>query len=216
MILEVDNSIVNITEENKKLELYTDTFNDFSFAELKDELEENRIFSSITPKHLQDKIIGPRIISAYKKPETEKGRTGGYNILLMGYASSPFRDFETYLRTFVGLDEDVIRLLLKQKISNFNTYEIPPGMHSIKDISEVVYTMGDQEETLKIEYDDRRMKTKIISTPFRWNFWSVKIYSKVFYNTKLSITPDWFYTPTDAIHVDSPGVYMSGKFKYNE
>ena len=38
--LEVYNSIFNITKENNKFELYTDTFDEYSFEELKDEVEE--------------------------------------------------------------------------------------------------------------------------------------------------------------------------------
>ena len=32
----------------------------------------------------------------------------------MGYARSPFSDFESYLRIVIGLHEDDIRLILKQ------------------------------------------------------------------------------------------------------
>ena len=67
--LEIHNSTFNITEENNKFELYTDLVDEFSFTELKDELEEILDISNITPQHLQDKIIGPRIIKAYKKLE---------------------------------------------------------------------------------------------------------------------------------------------------
>ena len=35
-------------------------------------------------------------------------------MLLMGYARSPFRDFESYLAIVIGLDEDDIQLILKQ------------------------------------------------------------------------------------------------------
>ena len=42
----------------------------------------------------------------------------------MGYARSLFRDFESYLRIVVGLDEDDIRLTLKQYNANFVTYEL--------------------------------------------------------------------------------------------
>ena len=64
-----------ITEENNKVGLYTDNFDDFSFAEIKDEREEFLDSSNITCKHLQDKVKGPSIISAYNKLETEKRRT---------------------------------------------------------------------------------------------------------------------------------------------
>ena len=72
-------------------------------------------------------------------------------MLLMGYARSPFRDFESYLRILVGLNEDDIQLILKQYNADFATFEILPGFNSIEDISEVVHTRGDHEGTLKIE-----------------------------------------------------------------
>ena len=69
--LEVYNSIFNITEENN-FELYTDIFDEFSFEELKDELEEILNVSNFTPEHLQDNIIGQRTISACKKTRNRK------------------------------------------------------------------------------------------------------------------------------------------------
>ena len=95
--LEVYNSIFILTEHNNKFELHTDTFDEFSFLELKDELEEMLNIPNITDEQLQVETIGPRIISTYRKLETEKRQTDGYNILLMGFARSPFRDFESYL-----------------------------------------------------------------------------------------------------------------------
>ena len=76
---------------------------------MKDELEETLDISNSTPGHLQDKIMVPRIFSAYTKLEAERRRTDGYYMLIMGYARSPFRDFETYVRIVVGLDEDDLR-----------------------------------------------------------------------------------------------------------
>ena len=60
--LEVYNSIFNITEENNKFELYRDTSAKFGFLELKDELEDILNIPHITAEHLQDELIGPRII----------------------------------------------------------------------------------------------------------------------------------------------------------
>ena len=85
-----------------------------SFNELKDELGEILDISNITSEHLQGQGRGPRIILAYKKLETEKRQTDGYFMLLTGYARYSFRDFESYLRIEVGLDEDDIQLILKQ------------------------------------------------------------------------------------------------------
>ena len=101
--LEVYNSICNITHENKEFELYTDTFDEFSIEDLKDELEQILNISKITNEHLQDKTLGPHINSTYRKLETEKRLTNGYYMLLMGYARSPFRDFESYHRIVVGI-----------------------------------------------------------------------------------------------------------------
>ena len=50
---EVYNSVFNIKEENNKFELYTEKFDEFSFEDIKVELEESLSFSDITPTHLQ-------------------------------------------------------------------------------------------------------------------------------------------------------------------
>ena len=80
----------------------------------------------------------------------------------MGYARSPFPNFDAYFRIVVGLDEEDIELLLKHYISDFVTCELAPGIYSIKDFSEAVYTIGDPEATLQIEYDGISMKTKVL------------------------------------------------------
>ena len=124
------------------------------------ELKEVVNISKISHKNLQDEILGPLIVSVYKKLETEKRQTDGFYMLLLGYARSPFRDLESCLRIVLGLVEDDIQLVLKQYISNFATYKIKPGFFSVEGISEVVFTMGGHEGTLKSEYDDISVKTK--------------------------------------------------------
>ena len=69
----------------------------------------------------------------------------------MGYARSPFRDFESFLRFLLGWDEDDIQIHLKHNNSNFVTYELLAVIHTIKHISEAVYTMSVHEGTLQIE-----------------------------------------------------------------
>ena len=81
--LEVNNSIFNITEENNKFELYTDTFDEFSFKDLKDALEEIPNVSNISPKDLGVKSIGPRDINADKKLYIKKVSTDGYYFFKM-------------------------------------------------------------------------------------------------------------------------------------
>ena len=66
----------------------------------------------------------------------------------MGYAQSPFRDFESYLRIVVGLNEDDIQLILKQYNEKFITYDLSPGIYTIKDFVKAVYIQGDHEGTL--------------------------------------------------------------------
>ena len=88
--LEVYNYIFNITKENNNFELYTDTFDEFLFEELKDELEEILNIQNITDADLEDETTGPRIIKAHSKLRSDKSSHDGYNILLMGYARSPF------------------------------------------------------------------------------------------------------------------------------
>ena len=70
--LEVYNSIFNITEENNIFELYRDTSDKFGFLELKDELEEILNISQITSEHLDDEVLGPRIIDEFIKLSNEK------------------------------------------------------------------------------------------------------------------------------------------------
>ena len=88
--LEVYNSIFNITEENNNFELYRDTSAKFGFLELKDELEEILDISHITNKHLDDAILGPRIIDEFIKLSNEKKNSDGYMILLFGYSAYQF------------------------------------------------------------------------------------------------------------------------------
>ena len=99
----------------------------------------------------------------------------------MGYARSPCRDFEYYLRIFVGLDEENVQLILKQYKSYFITYELSPGIHSIKNVSKVIYTMGDHEGTLEIEYEDNSMKTKLFFTRFGLIFGTLRFDEKYFF-----------------------------------
>ena len=180
MSLEVYISFFNIPEENNPIEIYTHTFEEFSPDELKDEIEEVLSLSDITPHHLQHGKIGPGIIEAYKKLRSKKSSTDGYTILLMGYARSPFRDFQSYYRIVVGLDEDDIQLISKRNESFLISYEISPDFQTNKDISEAVYSKGDKEGTLQIQNDDISMKTKPIVTRFGSTFGTLRFDEKSF------------------------------------
>ena len=76
--MEVNNSIFIISEENNKFELYKDSFDKFSFEELKGEVEEIRNYPNIIDDLLEDETIGRRIIKTYWKFRSEKSSTDGY------------------------------------------------------------------------------------------------------------------------------------------
>ena len=205
--LEVYNSIFNITKENNKFELYTDTFDEFSFEELNDEIEEILNIPEITDNHLEDESLGPPKAETFSKLRLDKTSHDGYIILLMGYARSPFRDFESYLRIFVGLEEDNIRLILKQYNEKFVTYELDPGNYTIVDLKKAVYPLGDHEGTLQIEYDDLNKKVKLILTRFGETFGTLRFDEKGFLHTLFGFNPYWDYKPTN--------VYTSNKIILN-
>ena len=115
--------------------------------------------------------------------------TDGYYMFLLGYTRSRFRDLESYLRIVVGLDEDDICLTLKRNISTFVTYEISPGIYTIEDISAAVYPLADHEGTLRVDYDDITMKTKLILTRFVGTFGTLRIDKKSFLITFLGFEP---------------------------
>ena len=213
--LEVYNSLFNITKENNKFELYTDNFDEFSFHELQDEFAEILNIPNITDAHLEDKATADRIAETYWKLRSDKSTDDGYIILLLGYARSPFRDFESYLRIAVGLEEDNIRLISKQYNEKFITYELDPGNYTIEDLQKAAYPLGDHEGTLQIEYDDLNKKVKLILTRFGSTFGTLKFDGKSFFHTLLGFDPYWDYKPTNPIHADSPGVYTNDKVILN-
>ena len=213
--LEVYNSIFNITKENNKFELYTDTFDEFSLHELQDEVAEILNIPTITDDHLDDKATADRIAETYWKLRSDKSSHDGYIILLMGYARSPFRDFESYLRIANGLEEDNIRLILKQYNEKFIIHILDPGNYTNEDLQKAVYPLGDHEGTLQIEYDDLNKKVKLILTRFGSTFGTLRFAEHSFFHTLLGFDPYWDYKPTNAIHADSPGVYTNDKHILN-
>ena len=90
--IEVYSFFFHITEENNKIELFTKNYDEFSFEELKEELEEIFSISDVTPHHIKHEKTGPRIIEAYKKFRSDKSSTDGYLNFLLGYARSLLRD----------------------------------------------------------------------------------------------------------------------------
>ena len=130
----------------------------------------------------------------------------------MGNARSLFRDFENHLRIVVGLDEDCIRLILKQYNEKFITFELSTSIYRIKDIAKAVYTKGDHEGTLQFEFDDISLKTKLVLTRSVTTIGTLKLDEHSFFNSLLGFTTYLDYKPTNAIHAVSSGVYTSDSF----
>ena len=128
-------------------------------------------------------------------------------MILLAYAKSPIRDFETYLRIVVRLDEEDIQLILEEYISHFITYELPPGIYSIQDILDTIHTFSGHMETIQIEYDDISMKSRIILKCIDQQemlaLGTLRFDKRSFFHTLLGFIPYWDYK--------SPGVYTSDK-----
>ena len=205
--LEVYNSTFIVTEENNKFEIYRDMSDKFGFLELKVEIAEILDISHITDDHLNDEILGPRIIDEFIKLSTEEENTDGFMMVLLAYAKSPFQDFETHLRIVVRLDEEDIQVILKEYNSHFITYELPPGIYSIQDILDTINTFSGHMESIQIEYDDISMKSKIILKYIDEQdlliFGTLRFDKRSFFHTLLGFIPYWDYK--------SPGVYNSDK-----
>ena len=107
----------------------------------------------------------------------------------------------------VGLDEEDIQLILKEYNSHFITYQLSPGIYTIKDISDSVHTFSGHIDIIEIEYDDISMKTKIILKykDLRENFSLVTLRfdKEFFFHTLLGHDPYFDYK--------APGVYTSDK-----
>ena len=131
-------------------------------------------------------------------------------ILLLGYSRSLFRDFGSYLRIVVGLDEKDIQLILKQNTPHFITYELTPGIYTIQDNSDAVHTFSGHREIIQIEYDDISMKTKIIlkyiGEQKKFGLGTLRFDERSFFHTLLGFEPDWVYKPTNSNQVAIPGV----------
>ena len=196
--LEVYNSIFNITEQNNKFELYK--FPDgksgcISYIKVRDEIERDLDISDITAADLQDDIIAPIIIEEYKKQVTKRMEDGGYMNILVGYVSSVFQDFESFLRTEVDLVQDDVKLVLDEYNSSFITYKLEPGIYTFKDISEALFNILQSEypgpsNVIDIEHDDITMKTEMV---VKSGIIAIRFDEKSFLSTILGFTPGWDY-----------------------
>ena len=196
--LEVYNSIFNITEENNKFELYKfpdEKAGGVTYEKVRDEIEKDLDIEDITAEDLQDDIIGPIIIEEYEEQVTKRMNDEQYMNILALYTSSVFQDFESFLRTQIDLVEDDIKLDLDEYNSNFVTYELEPGIYTLKDISEALFNIIQFEypgpsNVIDIEYDDITMKTKLV---VNIGIIAIRFDEKSFFSINLGFTPGWDY-----------------------
>ena len=125
-VLEVYNSIFNITEQNNKLKLYK--FPDekagcVSYEKVRDEIESDSDISDITATDLDDDIIGPNISEKYREQLTKRMKDEQYVSILSFHTSSIFQDIESFLRKQTDLVEDDIKLVLDEYNSSFVAYQ---------------------------------------------------------------------------------------------
>ena len=178
----------------------------FFFTEFKDDIAELLDLSSITPEYLEHKTIESDIIQEHRELSIEKSQTDGYYFILLSYTQSSIRDFETYLRILPGLNEHDIQLILKQYNSKVITYEISPGVYTIRDLSEVLSrgfkeefeirgeiqpkTKFDKSDSIIVNCDNKTMKTILI---VRHENNAMRFYEKPFFSTILGLPPYWDY-----------------------
>ena len=196
--LEVYNSIFNLTEKNNQFKLYKfpdEKAGGVTYEKVRDEIEKDLGIKDITAIDLEDDIIAPVIIEEYKEQVTKRMKDEQYMNILAIYTSSVFQDFESFLRTKIGLVEDDIQLVLDEYNSNFITYEIEPGIYSYRDIAAAVFYILQSDypqsnSEIIIRLDDITRKTKLV---VRSGIIAKRFDEKSFFSTILGFTPGWDY-----------------------
>ena len=115
--LEVYNSILNITEEKNKFDLYIfpdEKAGGIPYEKVTNEIERDLDISDITATDLHVGIIGPILFEDYKEQVTKRMKDEHYTKILSKYIDSVFQDFQSYLRTEVNLVEDDNILVLDE------------------------------------------------------------------------------------------------------
>ena len=196
--LEVYNSIFDITEENNNFKLYKfpdEKAGGVTYEKVTDEIEKDLGIKDITATDLEDDIIGPIIIEEYKEQVTKRMNDEQYMNILAIYTSSVFQDFESFLRTQIDLVEDDIKLVLDENNSNFETYELEPGIYSYRDIAEAVFYIPQSDypqsnSEILIRLDDITRKTKLV---VRSGIIAIRLDEKSSFSTILGFNPGWDY-----------------------
>ena len=196
--LDFYNSIFNKTEENNKFELYKfpdEKSGGVTYEKVRDEIGKDLDIEDITAADFRDEIKAPIFIEEYRKQVTKRMKNVQYMKIVAGYVSSVFQDFESHLRTEVDLIEDDFKLALDEYNSSFITYEISPGIHNFKDISEALFNIlqikyPGPTNVIDIEYDVITMKIKLV---VRSEIIVIRFDEKSFFSSLLGFTPGWVY-----------------------
>ena len=101
---------------------------------------------------------------------------------MKGCIQSVFQDIESALRTG-RVPKDDIELVLEFYISNFITYEIPPGIYTVGDLSDYVTKFS--SGNFRITYDEISRKTKLSVGSM------LRLDEKDSFNILLGFTPNW-------------------------
>ena len=166
--------------------------------------------SDITAASLQDDVMARIIIEEYREQVTKRMKDVGLMIIVAGYVSSVFQDFESYLRTEVDLVEDDIKLVLDEYNSCFISYEFEPGIYTFKDISEALCNILHSEypgpsNVIDTEYDDITMTIKLV---VKIGIIFIRFDEKSFFSTILCFTSVWdfkHYNKNTSGKIVSPG-----------
>ena len=115
--------------------------------------------------------------------------------ILVGYVSSVFQNFESFLRTEVDLVQDNVNLVLDEYNSSFITYKLEPGIYTFKDISKALFKILQSEypgpsNVIDIDNNDITMKTEMV---VKSGIIAIRFDEKSFFSTILGFTPGWDY-----------------------
>ena len=150
--------------------------------------------SDFTATKLQDGIKGPNIFEEYGEQVTKtRMKIDKYINILAEYFGSIFQDFESFPRTEIDLVEDNVRLVLGEKTSSFISYELEPGIHTFKDISEALLRILQFEyegyhNAIDNSIDDITMKSKLSVRPGNI---AIRFDEKSFFSTSLGFNHGW-------------------------
>ena len=115
--------------------------------------------------------------------------------ILTIYSSCVFQDLESFIRTQIDLVENNIRLVLDEYNSNFNTYELQPGIYTFNDLSKALFNILQtnypaSSSEIVFEFDDITRKTKLV---VKSGIIAVSFVEKSLFSTILGFTPGWDY-----------------------